>query len=216
MDRRQFITRGATLTAGMWAAPQLQSVAHAQGADGTPPVCPCISDAFGLRVIIPALGIDVTLGVDGCVIDTGVIGAPGTATVAATVVCGEASSDATGCRAAASIATLDVVVGSELAPTLTVNATVLASNASATCDPCNTRGAATVTSLAVNNLDVNVTGTCNNDVLGLGLVTFNEQTCAPDGTLSVNALHINVAGIAEVIAAHSEAGAEGCPCTPCA
>ncbi|MGH9179078.1 MAG: choice-of-anchor P family protein [Acidimicrobiales bacterium] len=211
-DRRRFLRTGAAAGGLVWAAPAVLSVASATAQTSPPPpVCVCTADAFGLRVVIPPLGVDQTLGVDGCVADVA-LGVAGTATVAATAVCGTQ----TGCRAEASVATLDVVVGPVLVPTLRVRATVLTSQAAASCDPCGTTGDSNIASLVVNGIAVNVDSlTCNNDILNLGLVVFNEQTCTGE-RLMVNALHVLVPGVIEVIVAHTEAGATDCPCQACA
>lgn len=217
-DRRELLKKGALGGALVWATPSVATLSRAAGQTATPAPpgeCDCRASAFGLRVVIPALGIDQTLGVGGCVAEAGVtVGAVGTATVKAKAVCGNTSTSGTSCSASASIAELDVVVGPALLPTLTVSATVLTSSASGSCDPCATTGTSSLASLKVNNIAVNVTGACNLDALNLGLVKVNEQTCS-GGTLSVNALHVNVAGIVEVIAAHSQAAAAGCPCIAC-
>lgn len=201
----------------VWAAPAVLTVARgeAQQASPPPPTCACTSSAYGLRVIIPPLGIDLTLGTPSCLADTGTIGLAGTATVAATVVCASSGEADGTCRAAASIATLNIVVGPAFLPTLRVAATVLTSNASASCDPCGTTGDSGIASLTIDGIAVNVNSLTCNDLLNLGLVIFNEQRCVGD-TLNVNALHVNVPGIIEVIVAHSEAGATDCPCTACA
>lgn len=215
-SRREFLKKGAAAGTLVWAAPSIATLPGGRAwAQTYPRDCPCTADAFGLRVIIPPLGINETFGVGGCVADVNV-GVAGTATVTSATVCGEADSDGSdgACSANASIETLNVVVGPPLAPTLTVAASVLTSEATAQCDPCNNTGTSTIASLVVNGITVTALSECNNDVLGLGLITLNEQTCAGD-TLSVNALHITVSGIIEVIVAHSEAGGVGC-CTPCA
>ncbi|MGH2691705.1 MAG: choice-of-anchor P family protein, partial [Actinomycetota bacterium] len=190
-SRREFIKRSLVAGAAVWSTPSILTLSGARTwANSYPGAC-CNADAFGLRVIIPALGIDQTFGVGGCVADVSV-GAAGTATVEAAVVCGDAPTPAGGpCEASASIATLDVVVGPTLLPTLTVSATVLTSEASAACPPgCDTMGSSSIATLSVNGINVNVSLACNLDALGLGLLTVNEQTCAGD-TLEVNALHVD-------------------------
>lgn len=215
--RRDVLKRGAAAGAVVWSAPAVLSLpvgrAWAQQYGG----CPCTAGAFGLRVIIPALSIDETFGLGGC--EAAVAeGAPGTATVAATAVCSSVDSDGAddACAADASVAGLNVVVGSPAAPDLAVVASVLTSSARASCEQCGTAGGSSIASLSVNNVSVGVAGGCNFDVGGLGTVIVNEQTCGPDGTLSVNALHIIAPGGVEVIVAHSEAGAPSCPCAACA
>lgn len=211
--RREFLKKGAAAGAVTWAAPAILSLpagrAWAQYGG-----CPCTANAFGLHVIIPSLGINDMFGVGGCEA-TVAQGAPGTATVAATAVCSSADSDGSEdlCAAEASVAGLNVVVGDPLTPDLTVMASVLTSSARASCEQCGTAGGSSIASLAVDGTTIPVSGACNLNVGGLVIV--NEQTCA-GGTLSVNALHVTVPGVAEVIVAHSEAGAQSCPCAACA
>jgi hypothetical protein len=45
-------------------------------------------------------------------------------------------------------------------------------------------------------------------------VFVNEQTCNGNN-LVINAIHIIVPGVLEVIAAHSLSGASGCACATC-
>lgn len=242
ISRRTVLRRGAVVGGSLvWAAPAVQSLSRTALAqtNGTPVEPPpdgdcCTADAFGLWVSIPLLGINQTLGVNGCVAEAeaAVIGDPVTAQVTAKAVCGSATSPTGGpCQAEASIAELDVVVlDTELLPAqFELHATVLTSQATATCDPCDVRGSSTIASLTVaasgigHTVDVNALATaCNFDVLGLlglsslGTVTFNRQQCGTDGTLTVDALYINVLDTIEVIAARSQARADGCPCTTCA
>jgi hypothetical protein len=125
-----------------------------------------------------------------------------------------------GCSGEATIASIGVRTGPTATPSLLVNATVLFAGASALCAPCGTSGdfsAANVTlsgSLVGGTINVNVGAACNTDVGGLGLVVVNEQFCTGE-TLTVNALHITVPGVLDVIAAHAEAGSTGCPCATC-
>lgn len=213
-SRREFLKKSAAAGAAAWSAPAILSLpagrAWAQQYGG----CPCSASAFGLRVVIPAGSVDETFGVGGCVAMVAE-GAPGTATVAASAVCSSADSDGSDdlCAAEASVGGLNVVVGDPLAPDLVVVASVLASSARASCEECGTAGGSSIASLIVDGEDVDVT-LCDFSVGGF--VVVNEQTCGGDGTLSVNALHITVPGVVEVIVAHSEAGAQSCPCAACA
>ena len=215
--RRDFLKKSLATGAVLWAAPAVSSLpggrAWAQTYPPPPPPCSCTASAYGLFVSIPPLGVFQTFGDPTCLANTGTIGVAGTATVAATVVCGEAPDNATPCDAVASIATLDVVVGNPLAPTLELHAVTIQAVASTSC-PCASSLSSTIAQLTVNNVNVNVTGACNLDVLGLGLVTVNRQSC--DGTLNiVDALDINVPGILTLTAAHAEADGTGCPCAAC-
>ena len=218
--RRDFLKRSLVTGAVLWSAPVVSSLPSGKAWAQTYGVCDCNASAFGLFVSIPLLGISQTLGEDTCVADVN-LGNATTARVRATTVCGaDFSSVDAGCSAEATIATLTVGVGPRLAPTLTVNAAVLLTTASASCGACGTTGGFTAASVAVGGslvggpISVNVGAACNTDVASLGLVIVNEQVCN-GATLSINALHVNVPGVIEVIAAHSEAGATGCPCTTC-
>lgn len=236
ISRRAVLRRGAVVGGSLvWAAPAVQSISRTALADhnGTPhdptdPDACCTADAFGLRVRIPLLGVDQTLGEDGCVADPGplTIGDPLVAAVTVRIVCGESASPAGGpCVANASIAELGIVVEDAplLPPVFSLNATVLGSEATAVCDPCDVSGSSTIASLSVNGVaaDVNdLLGNCNVDILALlglsvaGSVTFNRQQCVGD-TLTVDALYVNVLDTIEVIAARSQAQADNCPCQTC-
>ena len=221
--RRDFLKKSIVAGAVVWGAPAVTSLpggkAWAQSYDD----CLCTADAYGLRIIIPILGFDQTFGVDGSLVNVAPIAIPVVGgSVAATAVTGTDSSSAGGaCAASASIATLNLQVGPTLAPILTVAAQVITSQASASCPPCGTAGSSLLAGLQVNGINITALSTCNNDVLNLGLVVLNEQTCDSDGNLTVNAIHITVPGVIEVIAAHSVAGAgapggSNCPCVACA
>ena len=238
-SRRTFIKRSLVAGAVVWSAPAVTSLPAGRAWAKTYRTCSCTSSAYGLRVIIPLLSIDQTFGVDGCVADTGTLGATGTATVHATAVCGsDTSGTDVNCSAQATIATLDVLVGTvtTLTPngTLHLQATVLEADASAVCGQClsptgsSTAATASVAGTALGThsggVTINVAADCNTDVLGLGLVKVNEQVCNPDNSLSVNALHIRVPAtgtpIVEVIVAHAQAGSvrsdgTSCPCATC-
>lgn len=228
INRRQLIKRGAIIGGTLvWVTPAVQSIGRAAlaGTNGTPvdDEC-CHADGFGLRVIIPTLGIDQTVApADGEVLDTGTIGEDGTATVHATIVQATASSPPGGpCDAVAKIASLDVVVGDPLLPTLKIRAETLQANAVAACEPdCGTTGSSTIQKLEVNGTDLtkDVQAGCNVNVLALlglealGDVTFNRQQCSGD-TLGVDGLFVDLTDVT-VIASHAEAGAAGCPCNTC-
>ncbi|MGH2727438.1 MAG: twin-arginine translocation signal domain-containing protein [Actinomycetota bacterium] len=217
-SRRDFLKKSLVGGAVLWSAPVVTSLPGGKAWAQTYGVCNCDASAFGLFVSIPALGIAQTFGEDGCVANVP-LGNNTVAFVRATTVCGaDFSSVNAGCSSEATIATLVVRAGPAVAPTLLVNAQVLFTTASATCSPCGTTGAFSAASVTVSGslvggpINVDVGAACNTSVAGL--VTVNEQFCV-GGTLNVNAVHVNLPGIIEVIAAHSEAGATGCPCTTC-
>lgn len=219
--RREFLKKSLVTGAVLWSAPAVTTLPGGKAWAQTYGVCNCNASAYGLFVSIPALGINSFFGEDTCLANVPVGNINTGPYVQATTVCGaDFSSVNAGCSAEATIATLTVRVGPRLAPTLLVNATVLLTTASATCAPCNTTGDFSIASLTVGGslvggtINVNVNNACNLDVANLGLVIVNEQTCNGD-TLSVNALHVQVPGVIDVIAAHSEAGATGCACATC-
>lgn len=217
LNRRDLIRRGAVIGgAAAWTLPTVQTIGMRAAFAGTPQPDCCTADAYGLRVAIHPLGFDETFPAgQPCLADTGTLGAAGTATVEATIVCAGTTVEPNGpCVGKASIATLDVVVGPTLLPTLTVSARTLTSETTADCAACHTTGTSTIQSLTVNGINVDVTAACNLDALGLGTVFVNRQECDGD-TLNVDALHIHVPGILTVTAAHSEASADGCPCQAC-
>lgn len=222
--RRDFLKKSIVAGAVVWGAPAVTSLPGGKAWAQSYNDCLCTADAYGLRVIIPIIGLDQTFGVDGSLVNVSPIAIPVVGgSVAATAVTGTDSSSAGGaCAGMASVATLNLQVGPTLAPILTVTAAVITSQASATCPfPCGTAGSSSLANLVVNGININATSQCNNDVLNLGLVILNQQTCDADGNLTVNAIHITVPGIIEVIVSHSVAGAgspggSNCPCVACA
>lgn len=228
--RRDFLKKSLVAGAVVWGAPAVTSLPGGRAWAQTYAQCLCNGDAYGLRVIIPLLGFDQTFGVDGSVVNTGTIALPGLGSVAATVVTGNDGSSVDGaCFGQASIATLNLIVGSTIAPALRVTAGVITSQATATCPPCGTTGTSSIanasasgTLLGGGSIDLDAIAGCNTDVLNLGIIVINEQSCDANGNLTVNALHITVPGVVEIIAAHSVAGAgdqaggSNCPCTACA
>lgn len=98
-----------------------------------------------------------------------------------------------------------------------ISASVLTSNASAqACTAGNptVSGGSTIANLVVNGQSITVTGAPNQTVpLLIGSLIINEQTSAVSNSSSgmsasvvVNALHLKVAGIADVVIASSQAG----------
>ncbi|MEX2556719.1 MAG: choice-of-anchor P family protein [Actinomycetota bacterium] len=223
--RRDFLKKSIVAGAVVWGAPAVTSLPGGRAWAQTYGECSCNGDAYGLRLIIPALGLDQTLGVDGSLVNVSPIAIPVVGgSVAATAVTGLDGSSVNGaCFGRASVATLDLQVGPALAPILTVAASIITADASASCPPCATSGQSSIANLVVNGITVNATSACNNDVLNLGLVVINQQSCDAEGNLTVNAIHITVPGIIEVIVSHAVAGAgdgaaggSDCPCVACA
>jgi hypothetical protein len=216
-DRRDFLKRSLVAGAAVWSAPIVTSLPGGRAWAQTYEVCNCNADAYGLFVSIPGLGIIQTFGVDGCLASVN-LGNNTTAAVQADTVCGaDFSTVGGGCSGEATIKRVVIRAGPNALPTLRVDARVLLTTASASCNPCGTTGGFSAASVAVSGsligspINVNVATACNLSVAGLVIV--NEQSCSGD-TLNINAVHVNVPGVIEVIAAHSAAGATGCPCVP--
>jgi hypothetical protein len=68
-------------------------------------------------------------------------------------------------------------------------------------------GTTTISNLLVNGIPIAVTG-APNQIVGIpgGKVVINEQTISSTGTAVVNALHVTVAGVADVVIASATAG----------
>lgn len=96
---------------------------------------------------------------------------------------------------------------------LTIRATVLTAEATASCDKCPTRGESSIATLSINGKkpDIDLRA-CNASVLGL--LTVNEQECKGD-TITVRALHIDLGDVLEVIVSEAQAGGNDCPCETC-
>jgi len=98
-----------------------------------------------------------------------------------------------------------------------ITASVLTSTATATCTPALS-GSSTIAALKVNGVSVRVTGAPNQTIpLLLGSLVINEQISSIVNTptftsadLLVNALHLKIAGIADVVISSSHA-AVACP-----
>jgi len=68
-------------------------------------------------------------------------------------------------------------------------------------------GSSTLTNLVVNGTPIAVTGAPNQAVwIPGGQVIINEQTISSTGTAIVNALHVVVTGVADVVVASATAG----------
>jgi hypothetical protein len=114
-------------------------------------------------------------------------------------------------RAEASLANFGLTVGGN-----TIGATFLRSNAMAVCGAggASTTGSSEIANLVINGQPIVVTGQPNQTIdlpLG-GRVIINEQNSRP-GDLTVNALHVIVPGVADVIIASAHADIT-CPSAP--
>lgn len=68
-------------------------------------------------------------------------------------------------------------------------------------------GSSTISNLVVNGVPINVTGAPNQAVaIPGGVVTINQQTISATGAMVVNAVHVAVAGVADVVIASATAG----------
>ena len=68
-------------------------------------------------------------------------------------------------------------------------------------------GSSAFNNLVVNGVPINVTGAPNQIVpVPGGIVTINEQTISPTGAAVVNALHVAVTGVADLVVASASAG----------
>jgi hypothetical protein len=115
-------------------------------------------------------------------------------------------------RSEASVASLALTVDGT-----TVEAALLSSHAMAVCGTGgpSTSGSSEIAELVINGQQVVVTGTPNQTVLlpDGGRVIINEQSSNGPGDITVNALHVTVAGIADVIIASAHADIT-CPSPP--
>ncbi len=68
-------------------------------------------------------------------------------------------------------------------------------------------GSSTISNLAINGVPINVTGAPNQVVaIPGGVVTINQQSLSSTGAAVVNAVHVTVAGVADVVIASATAG----------
>jgi hypothetical protein len=115
-------------------------------------------------------------------------------------------------RAEASIAAVNLTVAGN-----TIAADFLTARALALCTPGGpaVSGSSELVTLTVNNQSVTVAGTPNQTVPlpAGGSIIINEQKSANSGTIDVNALHVIVPGIAEVVVASAHADI-ACPTPP--
>jgi hypothetical protein len=108
-------------------------------------------------------------------------------------------------RSEASVANLTLTVGRN-----TINADFLMARATAQCQPGGpaVSGSSEIAVLVINGQTIAVTGQPNQTVLlplGTGQVVINEQTSNGPGDITVNALHVVVNGVADVVIAHAHA-----------
>jgi len=117
-------------------------------------------------------------------------------------------------RSEASVAELSLTAAGN-----TVSAGLLQARASAVCGAggATATGSSNITALSVNGQTVAISGTPNQRVpLPVGEVIINEQTTNGAGDITVNALHIKVPGVADVIvsSAHADITCQPAPPPP--
>jgi len=117
-------------------------------------------------------------------------------------------------RSEASVAELSLTVAGN-----TVSAGLLQARASAVCGDggATATGSSNITALSVNGQTVTISGMPNQRVpLLVGEVIINEQTSNGAGDITVNALHIAVPGVADVIvsSAHADITCQPAPPPP--
>ncbi|HLJ86695.1 MAG TPA: choice-of-anchor P family protein [Candidatus Angelobacter sp.] len=130
-----------------------------------------------------------------------------------------ASATATGAgnqsQSTASIANLNLSVATLIS---ILTAGVIETTATATCSngTPSVSGNSTIAGLTVLGVPITVTGGVNQTItlpLGLGSLVINEQI-ATANSITVNALHLTITAIADVVLAHSEADINCGPVTP--
>jgi len=68
-------------------------------------------------------------------------------------------------------------------------------------------GGSSIANLSINGVPFVVTGDANQTItIPGGQVVVNEQQTDPSGTITVNALHVTVSGIADVVISSATAG----------
>ncbi|TMJ07650.1 MAG: hypothetical protein E6G99_06095, partial [Bacillati bacterium ANGP1] len=176
-----------------------------------------------------ATGVRATvLGITAVVADTGPLPESGGAREAsllnvsagglsAEVVHASTVGQGDGTRSEASLASASLALEGN-----TVSATFLAARASAVCTDQGPQisGGSEVTDLVVNGQSIAVTGAPNQTVpLLVGSIIINEQkgsTTATTGEMTVNALHVLIPGVADVViaSAHADVGCGQKACDP--
>jgi hypothetical protein len=114
-------------------------------------------------------------------------------------------------RSEASVARLSLTAGGN-----TISAGFLMARAEARCTDggATTIGSSEIAELTINNESVVISGQPNQTIfLPTGRVVINEQPPAPPGNITVNALHVVVTGIADVVVSSAHADI-GCPQPP--
>jgi hypothetical protein len=111
----------------------------------------------------------------------------------------------------ASVASSTVTAGGN-----TVSADFLMSRATATCNSdgsSTTSGSSEIVGLTINGQSVNVSGSPNQTITlpnNTGAVIVNQRSTAP-GSITVNALHVIVTGVADVVVSSAHADVSHCP-----
>ena len=113
-------------------------------------------------------------------------------------------------RSEASVAQLALSAGGN-----TISAGFLMARAEARCTDggATTTGSSEIADLKINDQSVVISGQPNQTILlptGAGRVVINEQPTAPPGDITVNALHVVVNGVADVVVSSAHADI-GCP-----
>jgi hypothetical protein len=221
-SRREFLKKSAVVGGLAWSMPAVASLPGGRAwAQTYPPACTCTAEAFGMRIIIPPVGFDQTYDAGAedppvIAVDTGQInlGALGRIRVQANIVTADTGVPPQGgCHGVAALDFLRISGTALPLPVRPIQTAEIAAEAHASCDGCNTGGGSSVVGLLIGTPPVIIPiGVCNLSVAGL--VVVGEQFCTGD-VLTVNALHVNIPGIIEVIVGHAEAGATDCPCTTC-
>ena len=116
-------------------------------------------------------------------------------------------------RSEASVANVATTAGGN-----TITADFLMARAMATCGPggASTSGSSEIAQLMINGQTIDVTGTPNQTIqlpLGVGKVIVNEQSSSGPGDITVNALHVVVTGVADIVvsSAHADITCAGPP-----
>jgi len=114
-------------------------------------------------------------------------------------------------RSEASLANLNLTVGGN-----SISAGFLMANATAVCSKggASVTGSSQIVGLVINGQTIAVSAAPNQTVtLPNGEVVLNEQQAAP-GSITVNALHVMVNGVADVIVSSAHADISQCPSQP--
>lgn len=107
-------------------------------------------------------------------------------------------------RAEASVADVNLTVGGN-----TITASLLMARARASCPGPTVSGGSHIAELVINGQPITVTGQPNQTVpLIVGEAVINEQSSSVSGntgTITVNALHVKISGVADVVISSAEA-----------